>query len=35
MQLPESIEGLLSQIREDGKTAKIVYFMEDYIGNDD
>jgi hypothetical protein len=34
MQLSESVEGLPSQGREDGRTAKTVYFLENYIAID-
>jgi hypothetical protein len=35
MLLPESIEGLPSQGQGDGRILKIVYFLENYVGNDD
>jgi hypothetical protein len=33
--LPESLEGLPSQGREDGRILKITYFSENYIPNND
>ena len=34
MWLPESIQGLPSEGRGDGRILKIAYFLENYIGND-
>jgi hypothetical protein len=35
MQLLESVEGLPSQEREDGRILRIAYFLENYIGKVD
>jgi hypothetical protein len=35
MWLPKSVEGLSSQGRGVGRILKIVYFLENYTGNDD